>query len=108
MIRDNRTRGHSVKTTIDLWPKVRRGEDKNIFPYNGEADVLFNSALLYELAVLKKHAEPLLREVTPLDNEYTDAIRLLDFLSFFLPITDETSIPGDSILREFVGGSEVV
>ncbi len=108
MIRDNRTRGNSVKTTINIWPKVRRGEDKNIFPYNGEADVLFNSAHLYELAVIKKHVEPLLREVTRDDDEYVDAIRLLDFLSFFLPITDEEAIPSDSLIREFIGGSSVV
>lgn len=108
MIRDNRTRGNSVKDTINLWPKVRRGEDKNIFPYNGEADVLFNSAHIYELAVLKNHAEPLLKEVTHNDSEYADAIRLLDFLSFFRPIPDETTIPSDSLLREFIGGSTVV
>lgn len=108
MIRDNRTRGNSVKSTINIWPKVRRGEDKNIFPYNGEADVLFNSAHLYELPVIKNHVEPLLREVTRDDNEYADAIRLLDFLSFFLPITDEEPIPSDSLLREFIGGSSVV
>lgn len=107
MIRDNRTRGNNVKDTINQWPKVRRGEDKNIFPYNGEADVLFNSAHIYELAVLKKHAEPLLSEVTRDDSEYSDAVRLLDFLSFFLPIDDEDSIPSDSLLREFVGGCSV-
>ena len=91
MIRDNRTRGNSVKSTINVWPKVRRGEDKNIFPYNGEADVLFNSAHLYELPVIKNHVEPLLREVTRDDNEYADAIRLLDFLSFFLHGTPSSS-----------------
>lgn len=108
MIRDSRTRGNSVKDTINQWPKVRRGEDKNIFPYNGEADVLFNSAHLYELAVLKNHVEPLLKEVTKEDSEYADAVRLLDFLSFFLPITDDESIPSNSLLREFIGGSSVV
>lgn len=108
MVRDNRTRGNSVKDTIKVWPKVRRGEDKNIFPYNGEADVLFNSAHIYELAVLKNHVEPLLKEVTRDDNEYADAVRLLDFLSFFLPITDEEAIPSNSLLREFIGGSSVV
>lgn len=107
MIRDNRTRGNSVKDTINQWPKVRRGEDKNIFPYNGEADVLFNSAHIYELSVLKRHAEPLLQQVTRDDNEYSDAVRLLDFLSFFLPIEDEESIPSESLLREFIGGSSV-
>jgi len=108
MIRDNRTRGNSVKDTINAWPKVRRGEDKNIFPYNGEANVLFNSAHIYELAVIKSHVEPLLKEITSDDSEYADAIRLLDFLSFFLPITDEESIPSDSLVREFIGGSSVV
>jgi uridine kinase len=104
MVRDNRTRGNSVVDTIRQWPKVRRGEDVNIFPYNGEADVVFNSALIYELAFLRAHAESLLMQVMPDDAEYGDACRLLDFLRFFRPSEDEGLIPADSILREFIGG----
>ncbi|MDR0357073.1 MAG: nucleoside kinase [Clostridiales Family XIII bacterium] len=103
IIRDNRTRGHSVDMTIKAWPKVRRGEDVNIFPYNGEADVVFNSALIYELSVLRLHCEHLLSEVRPEDAEYGDACRLLDFLRFFRPVEDESNVPAESILREFIG-----
>jgi uridine kinase len=103
IIRDNRTRGNSVMKTIKTWPKVRRGEDVNIFPYNGEADVVFNSALIYELSVLRAHCESLLCEVQTTDAEYGDACRLLDFLRFFSPIECEEDIPADSILREFIG-----
>jgi uridine kinase len=105
ILRDNRTRGNSVCATIRSWPKVRRGEEVNIFPYNGEADVVFNSALLYELSVLRRHCEDLLTEVGPDQPEYGDANRLLDFLRFFRPLdkADERFIPEDSILREFIG-----
>jgi uridine kinase len=103
IIRDNRTRGNSVTKTIKTWPKVRRGEDVNIFPYNGEANVVFNSALIYELSVLRAHCETLLCEVRTTDAEYGDACRLLDFLRFFRPIENEEDIPADSILREFIG-----
>lgn len=105
IVRDNLYRGHSAKMTIAGWPKVRKGEDKNIFPFNGEADVLFNSALTYELAVLKKYAQPLLTEIERSEPEYSDAQRLLRFLTFFEPIEDESIIPNNSILREFIGGS---
>lgn len=105
MVRDHLYRGHSAQATIASWPKVRKGEDKNIFPYNGEADVLFNSALTYELALLKKHAAPLLEEIKQSEPEYSDARRLLNFLHFFEVIEDETIIPNNSILREFIGGS---
>ena len=84
---------------------MRKGEDKNIFPYNGEADVFFNSVHLYELAVLKKYAEPLLESVKPTQCEYAEATRLLKFLQFFLPIEDDSIIVNNSILREFIGGS---
>lgn len=104
MVRDNRTRGNSVVDTIRQWPKVRRGEDVNIFPYNGEADVVFNSALIYELSFLRTHAEDLLMQVMPDEAEYGDACSLLDFLRFFRPSGDERLIPADSILREFIGG----
>ena len=83
----------------------RQGEDKNIFPFNGEADVLFNSALAYELAILKKHAQPLLQAIERSEPEYSDAQRLLSFLNFFEVIEDESIIPNNSILREFIGGS---
>ena len=105
IVRDYKYRGHSAADTIAQWPSVRAGEDKNIFPYNGEADVLFNSALVYELAVLKKYAEPLLREVRPDQPEYSEAVRMLDFIRFFDVIDDERYIPNNSIMREFIGGS---
>lgn len=105
MVRDHLYRGHSAQETIASWPKVRKGEDKNIFPFNGEADVLFNSALTYELALLKKHAAPLLEKIDQSEPEYSDARRLLNFLHFFEVIEDETIIPNNSILREFIGGS---
>lgn len=105
MVRDYLYRGHTAQMTIAAWPKVRKGEDKNIFPFNGEADVLFNSALAYELAILKKHAQPLLQAIERSEPEYSDAQRLLSFLNFFEVIEDESIIPNNSILREFIGGS---
>lgn len=105
IVRDARTRGASAKRTISMWPSVRNGEEKNIFPYQEMADAMFNSALIYELAVLKKYAVPLLRTITREDEEYSEAQRLLHFLSFILPIEDEREIPPQSIIREFIGGS---
>lgn len=105
MVRDHLYRGKSAQKTIDEWPKVRAGEDKNIFPYNGEADVLFNSYHVYEIAVLKKYAEPLLKKVTPEESAYMTAQRLLRFLRFFKIIHDDRIIVNNSILREFIGGS---
>jgi uridine kinase len=107
MIRDHRTRGNSVSQTIKIWHTVRRGENIHVFPYYGEADAIFNSALLYELPVLRAHAERLLTQVTPDMPEYGDATRLLDFLRFFKTIRDESAIPPESIIREFIGGSSV-
>lgn len=104
MVRDARTRGISAKQTIDMWYSVRRGEEKYIFPYQEEADVMFNSALIYELAVLKSFAEPLLFGIDKSEPEYLEAKRLLKFLDYFLAIGSE-EIPNNSILREFVGGS---
>ena len=104
MVRDARTRGASAQKTISMWPSVRRGEDENIFPYQESADVVFNSALIYELAVLKQYAEPLLFGIQPEDPEYLEAKRLLKFLNYFQGI-DSNLIPGNSILREFIGGS---
>ena len=104
MIRDNATRGTSAADTIARWPSVRRGEERNIFPYQEEADVMFNSSLFYEISVLKPYAEPLLRAIPNTRPEYATAQGLLKFLENFHPIvTDE--IPPTSVLREFVGGS---
>ena len=106
MIRDAKYRGYSASDTIKRWPSVRRGEDKNIFPFQEEADVMFNSALIYELGVLKPYAEPLLKEIPQKAPEYSEAQRLLKFLSYFKPIIKrEKDIPPTSILREFLSGS---
>lgn len=104
MVRDARTRGASAQKTISMWPSVRRGEDENIFPYQESADVVFNSALIYELSVLKQYAEPLLFGIKPEEPEFLEAKRLLKFLNYFQGI-DSNMIPGNSILREFIGGS---
>ncbi len=106
MIRDYQYRGYSLVETLQRWPSVRRGEEKYIFPYQEEADVMFNSALLYEFSVLKKHLEPLLKEIPETAYEYSEARRLLKFLSYFEPIgKEEREIPPTSILREFLSGS---
>jgi len=104
MVRDARTRGASATRTIQMWPSVRRGEEENIFPFQESADAMFNSALMYELAVLKTFAEPLLYSVKPEEPEYLEAKRLLKFLSYFLCV-DTANLPNNSIAREFVGGS---
>lgn len=104
MIRDARTRGTSAKGTISMWPSVRRGEEKYIFPFQEEADVMFNSALIYELAALKQYAEPLLFSIDQEEPEFLEAKRLLKFLDYFVGMPSE-NIPHNSILREFVGGS---
>ena len=104
MVRDARTRGASAQKTISMWASVRRGEDENIFPFQEDADVMFNSALIYELAVLKQYAEPILFGIDRTSEEYVEAKRLLKFLDYFLAMPSE-SIPNNSILREFVGGS---
>ena len=104
MVRDARTRGASAQDTIRMWNSVRRGEEENIFPYQEEADVMFNSALVYELAVLKQYAEPILFGISADSPEYTEAKRLLKFLDYFLGVSSE-DVPKNSILREFIGGS---
>lgn len=104
LVRDSQFRSHDALTTIRLWPKVRRGEERNIFPFQEEADVMFNSHLVYELAVLKNYAEPLLKAIDENRPEYCEAKRLLTFLSFFLPL-DDHEIPNNSIIREFIGNS---
>ena len=105
IVRDNKFRSNDVETSLELWKSVRRGEEKNIFPFQEEADVMFNSALFYELGVLKKYIEPLLRQVQPCSQYFPEAKRLLKFLSYFIVIHDEENIPKTSILREFIGGS---
>ena len=104
MVRDARTRGASAQDTIAMWNNVRKGEEKNIFPYQETADVVFNSALIYELAVLKPYAEPLLFGIDRNAPEYSEAKRLLKFFDYFVGI-DSQKIPINSILREFIGGS---
>jgi uridine kinase len=106
IVRDARGRGYTADETIARWESVRRGEDRNIFPYQEQADLMFNSALVYELAMLKPLAEPLLRQVEPGTSEYVEARRLLAFLEWFQP-ADARLVPEDSILREFIGGSVV-
>ena len=104
MVRDARTRGASAARTIAMWPSVRRGEDKYIFPFQEEADVMFNSALIYELAALKPFAESILFGIPKDAPEYVEAKRLLKFLDYFIGISTE-DIPKNSLMREFVGGS---
>ena len=108
MVRDNRTRGRDGAVTISSWPSVRHGEEKYIFPFNKEADVFFNSQCVYELAVLKKYATPLLEKVQPNQAEYAEAQRMLQFLSCFASIDDDSIIANNSIIREFIGGSILV
>ena len=103
IVRDNRTRGNRVEDTLKSWAKVREGEENNIFPYQDEADYTLNTAMIYELGVLKTFVEPLLYSVEPTSLYYNEAIRLINFLRLFLPISSE-SIPRDSIVREFIGG----
>lgn len=103
MVRDARTRGTSAKQTIAMWPSVRKGEEDNIFPYQEDADVMFNSALIYELSVLKLYAEPILFGIEKDCKEYVEAKRLLKFLDYFVGVGSE-HIPTNSLLREFVGG----
>lgn len=104
IVRDARTRGASAKDTIAMWDSVRRGEEKYIFPFQEGADAMFNSALIYELAVLKLYAEPLLFAIDRDSEEYLEAKRLLKFLDYFLPMPGDM-IGQNSILREFIGGS---
>ncbi len=108
MVRDFKYRGYSAQNTINTWPKVRAGEDKNIFPFSNQADVVFNSVHLYEISVLKKYAKPLLEEITRDEPEYADAHRLLNFLRFFRTVDDDSAIANNSIIREFIGGSVFV
>jgi uridine kinase len=105
IVRDNQFRGHSALKTINMWNSVRRGEEKNIFPFQEEADIMFNTALPYELAILKKHAEPLLKQIPQSEPAYGEALLLMKFLSYFVSIDDDQLVPHVSILKEFIGGS---
>ena len=104
MVRDNRTRGYNSSMTLKSWKTVREGEEKYVFPFQDEADVVFNTSLVYEVGLLKTYVEPLLFAVDNNDPNYYEAIRLLNILRLFLPIPSD-NIPKDSILREFIGGS---
>jgi uridine kinase len=104
IVRDARERGYTAQQTISRWESVRRGEKNHIFPYQENADVMFNSALVYELSALKPLVEPLLRQVPYGTSEYIEAKRLLAFLEWFLPVGEE-GIPDNSLVREFLGGS---
>lgn len=104
IIRDSKFRGYDALTTIQRWPSVRRGEEKHIFPFQENADIMFNSALIYELAVIKRHVNPLLKQVKENSPEYSEAVRLLIFISYFETIPED-EIPPTSVLREFLGGS---
>ncbi len=103
MLRDSKYRSHSATATLKMWSSVRRGEEKYIFPYQEEADVMFNSSLVYEIAVLKTYVEPLLADVGRDEPEFSEAKRLYEFLGYFLPI-EKDDIPINSIIREFIGG----
>ena len=105
IVRDSRSRGKSAADTIRMWDSVQRGERLHIFPFQDNADAMLNTALDYELPVLKVYADPLLRRVSPLQEEYAEASRLLYFLDNFLPIPAH-NVPGQSIIREFIGESE--
>ncbi|NMA83980.1 MAG: nucleoside kinase [Epulopiscium sp.] len=104
IVRDNQYRGMRASQTIEMWPSVRRGEEKNIFPFQEEADIMFNSALVYELGILKQYAEPLLFQIEPQDPGFAEAKRLIKFLDYFLGVSSE-EVPKNSIIREFIGGS---
>ena len=104
IVRDNQFRGRDAATTIASWDYVARGEERNIFPYQENADVIFNSATIYELSVLKQYVEPLLFKIQQQEEEYIGAKRLIKFLDYFLG-ANESDIPNNSILKEFLGGS---
>ncbi|EHL10579.1 hypothetical protein HMPREF9629_00794 [Peptoanaerobacter stomatis] len=108
IIRDNSHRGYSAEATMDMWDSVNEGERKNIFVFQENADIMFNSALIYELSAMKKYIEPLLEEISPDSPYYKEAKRILKFTQYFLSIDDESDIPNTSILREFIGGSKLV
>ncbi|MNI80219.1 hypothetical protein D3C73_1367340 [compost metagenome] len=102
MVRDYTTRGHSVERTFDLWPNVKKGEEKYIFPFIDSVDFIYNSSLIYEPCVMKNFAQPLLLQVKKTSTYYAEARRLYEYLNNFLSM-DTTDIPIDSIMREFIG-----
>lgn len=104
IVRDNQFRGHNAQRTFELWENVGKGEEKYIFPFQENADTMFNSSLTYELGILKKYAVPLIEEVNEDSEFYPERQRLLKFLSYFKPIEDENVVPNTSILKEFIGG----
>jgi uridine kinase len=104
IVRDYNFRGYSALQTLKTWYSVKRGEEKNIFPYQDEADVMFNSSIVYELSVLKKYVMPLLAEIRRTEREYSEARRIITLLKYFSDMSDEL-IPNNSLLREFIGGS---
>ncbi len=104
IVRDHQFRGTNAAATIRRWPSVRRGEEKNIFPFQESADVMFNSSLMVELSILKPYADQLLNEIENSQPEYSEARRLIEFLSYFVPV-DSKNVPENSIMREFIGGS---
>ncbi len=108
MVRDYNFRDYSAAETIKAWPKVRAGENTNIFPFTGKADIVLNSVMAYEIGVLKKYVEPLLREITPDQPEYSEALRMWNIIRFFEVIEEDELVPNNSIVREFIGGSVFV
>lgn len=103
IVRDARTRGTNARETINRWQSVRKGEENYIFPFQEEADAMFNSALIYEFSILKQYAEPLLYQIPRNCPEYDEAKRIIKFLNYFLGVSTER-IPANSLIREFVGG----
>lgn len=108
MVRDHFTRGYGAEATLGMWDSVRRGEETHIFPFQEEADAVFNSALLYEMAVLKKYALPLLKQIPETSPNFSQAKRLKKFLYYFNSIDDDRIVPSTSLLREFIGGSSIL
>ncbi|MDY5211360.1 nucleoside kinase [Intestinibacter sp.] len=108
IVRDNQFRGHTAEMTIKGWPSVRRGEEKNIFPYQEQADIMFNTACVYELSLLKTYIKPLLEEIDKSSEAYIEAKRLLKLLQYFVELDDLSDIPPTAIIREFIGGSKIV
>ena len=104
IVRDHQFRGYNATHTLEMWPSVNKGEVQNIFAFQEEADVMFNSSLIYELSVLKKYAVPLLKEIDISSPLYSEAKRLISMLSYFKDIPD-SAVPTHSLLREFIGGS---
>jgi uridine kinase len=105
IVRDNQFRGYSAKDTISSWENVNKGEEKNIFPFQEQADSIFNTSLIYEIGVLKTEVEPLLEQIKNDEPEYAEAQRLLEILRYFRPISKEL-VPTNSLLKEFLGGGD--